>query len=364
MHGLEMNAQNPLSFQDEYHPRLILFRDVFIDINQKKSPSESLHFRKRDFFFLDLSFILFYFILLILVFTSMHFYVHTSIWQWRSTDSHQKKENFLLSCTGEYFVSNSKRQERELKQPPMGAVNTSVTAELHCFCWKLPAMQRPVSLLKVTSVFVNMHSARGASLAVTNCSAATGAYKGCLWFPLSGLCHKMLNTRSVCCIQTPWLLFRSTKLGEKFGRAEAKVPSHLSKTHWIPLSSFENPFYPMKIVWLYVPNPHFRDFHLLIAGWGHPTHFLTPQHLRHCPAFLYSDNAAQMGNVSPSACTEPRSCSPHAVPGPAIRQLTSIQASFPGSTFQGNTGGRGNEVPHSSLGLGQAPQLWWSRVLA
>lgn len=158
-----------------------------------------------------------------------------------------KKENFFLSCTGEYFVSNSKRQERELEQPPMGAVNTSVTAELHCFCWKLPAMQRPVGLLKVTSVFVNMHSARGASLAVTNCSAATGAYKGCLWFPLSGLCHKMLNTRSVCRIETLWLLFRSTKLGEKFGRAEAKVPSHLSKTHWIPLSSFENPFYPMKI---------------------------------------------------------------------------------------------------------------------
>lgn len=57
----------------------------------------------------------------------------------------------------------------------------------------------------------------------------------------------MLNTRSVCWIQTLWLLFRSTKLGEKLGRAEAKVPRHLSKTHWIPLSSFENPFYPMKI---------------------------------------------------------------------------------------------------------------------
>ena len=50
MHGLEMNVQKTLSFQDVYHPRLIFFCDVFIDINQKKSPLESLHFRKRDFF--------------------------------------------------------------------------------------------------------------------------------------------------------------------------------------------------------------------------------------------------------------------------------------------------------------------------
>lgn len=35
MHGLEMNMQKTLSFQDEYHSRLI-FCDVFVDINQKK----------------------------------------------------------------------------------------------------------------------------------------------------------------------------------------------------------------------------------------------------------------------------------------------------------------------------------------
>lgn len=95
MHGLEMNVQNPLSFQDEYHPRLIFFCDVFIDIKQNKKPFRIPSFQKKRFFFLDLSFILLYFILLILVFTSMHFYVHTSIWQWRCTDSYQKKKTFF-----------------------------------------------------------------------------------------------------------------------------------------------------------------------------------------------------------------------------------------------------------------------------
>lgn len=60
----------------------------------KKKPFRIPSFQKKRFFFLDLCFILLYFVLLILVFTSVHFYVHTSIWQWKSMDSYQKKKTF------------------------------------------------------------------------------------------------------------------------------------------------------------------------------------------------------------------------------------------------------------------------------